>query len=518
MTGGDVWVATTRQKLPELGSRGLIAPWTGMALAQGGSAVFTSAEEAAAVALGVAEDADSAAVLKVDVPAGTDGTVIIWSAAKEIHLASERAKNELLARAFDNFNPAEIPVVVSQTVFPAVRPPPVSASPAPPPPARLAGADLLVGAAAAVAAVPVGTQRTATRDGIASGILGEAAEAIPVDGLLEACAPLIGGTEPDQTALLRSALTRITGGLPGGPVGARTLITELVGETDSASAVYAPLQGALEVLRQERDLPVFTEGRGIPAVRGLLLFLLRPEPVDTVTWIEEIPEDPMSVVLAAAIAGLHSGWTRLPVALRGPVSWRTRLEGVLYRAATGEISPWDRSSPAPALNSSAEEPGSDSIAAEGEVVTGGPLHAFGEPTTSGLDDDSQPQLGLGLQVQTGQNTAVHEGTPATTLQFVLSALTIERLAEPAVAEAAAKLCARLKLDDYVTTRLVPNRRRFLWTGTAIESSGYSPVEYSVDTALLDHLRTEECGNVSELRLLAEALGAPKKAARKRPSK
>lgn len=215
-------------------------------------------------------------------------------------------------------------------------------------------------------------------------------------------------------------------------------------------------------------------------------------------------------MIALVLAGLHTGWARLPLRLRGPDPRRRWFEGLLYRSVTGIPSPWSDGPPP-----TAGDTGDAADGTERGSHPADPARHEGHPPTPPAAGEVGRSGGSPPPLPPAPADSVDEGeSPVGALAYVRAQLTEERLTEPAVAEAAARLCARLKLEALVRTRLQVGRRRFTWTGTAVEVDGFSAPEFVVDPGIIRHLVEYEPGNINEIKTLAALLGQDRTPARR----
>lgn len=87
------------------------------------------------------------------------------------------------------------------------------------------------------------------------------------------------------------------------------------------------------ILRNDRDFKPFKRGVGLVAAKGLLLALMRPDPLRLLSWpMEETGADAPVMFIASVLCGLLNGRERLPVEVRPPM-----LDRVLARLSVNEL-------------------------------------------------------------------------------------------------------------------------------------------------------------------------------------
>lgn len=483
MTGADVSaVATTRRRMPEIASSGLIATWTGAVPGTDGRIVRASLQEAAALAKAAAEDGDDPVVLALEGPIRPQDGPFPWSLVEAVHLPSESAAKEYSARAFDNFDPGERPVLVTTDAFVVEPSQPGTDSGAPP--AALAAFDRQIGAAACAAAVPVpetlGNPRDRLVEVLSSGDHSSQAVTSALRGLLT--------TDADDQKLMAVMVAAVIALDPTAPVGARRFVGDVAEAVeDPHDRTRAALEAAMDVLKGKKELPPLKENVGLRSVKALLLFALRPEPHDAVAWAADMPHDPSSVLVAAALAGLRCGWARLPVALRGPTERRGWFEAHLADASRAGTSVWSTDM-APVTGEIREEPEQ----AEPEEASG----ADGSGQLSLVDSQEVPG----------------DEDPLRTVVRLAAAADLE---DAAVAVAAAGVCVKHGWEELVTTVLEVGRRPYIWTGKAVEVEGAPVVKRRIDPAFIGRLEAYEGRLSAEIRALGAVLGAPKRPTRRK---
>lgn len=98
-------------------------------------------------------------------------------------------------------------------------------------------------------------------------------------------------------------------------------------ELSDADLVSAHLDHVGAIDRGESAFTQFRRRGGLRAAKGLLLFLLRPDPTAVTTWLEEdINAEAEVAALAAVFSGISYGSTGLPAELRGSYE----LQHLLY--------------------------------------------------------------------------------------------------------------------------------------------------------------------------------------------
>ena len=325
-----VAVATGTGDIPGLASGGVIAPWAGIASDPSGHVAVTTPREAAAAARSHSE---SPAVLILEGPPAGPARALPWSTVSTVILPDEHSVREFSARAYNNFDPSELPIAHDSSLFEGEADEALCVGDAPD---NLGSVNRTIGAAAVAHAVAIpasAPDAAAARNRMTNALV----DPTPGDGaatrLISALEPLL--TErPEDHSLLVDLVTRVADLDPAAPLGGRTFVQELIGgRPGSDESTERALEAVIELLSGRRQLNPFRAERGMRSVKALALFLLRQEPRDTVGWaVEQMSEDPLSVVVASGLAGARTGWKRLPWGMRGDTSARARFEAALADA------------------------------------------------------------------------------------------------------------------------------------------------------------------------------------------
>jgi len=327
MTGDDrPAVATGRSDIPELASSGLIAPWLGVASNPSGHVRVMTPQEAGASAIAHSDDP---VVLILDQPPAGPARVLPWSTVETVVFRNEHSGREFSVHAYDNFDPSELGITHDPSLFEGE---PTGFASAAEAPGNRQSIDRILGAAVVSHAVviPASDNQAATeRDRMTNLLVDSPPGEEMVTELVSALEPLLTGRNEDQS-LLADLLTRITMLDPSEPLGGRKFVNELIQEQpESGEGITTGLEAVIDLLSGKRELSPFRADKGLRTVKALALFLLRSEPRDTVKWSGTMEDDPLSVVVAASLAGVRTGWTRMPWALRGDTTAKARFEAAL---------------------------------------------------------------------------------------------------------------------------------------------------------------------------------------------
>jgi hypothetical protein len=147
---------------------------------------------------------------------------------------------------------------------------------------------------------------------------------------------ILGSVPSDELSLFTAAtgvISRRGGVLDLDPIELLDGITSAVREGEGGSSPEASVEANLAKVRAvvigDQPLVPFRDGSGLKAAKGLLLFLLRPDPAEVLTWTdEEVGPDTRVRVLSAVYSGLARGFQRYPTSLRGGVSLARLFEAV----------------------------------------------------------------------------------------------------------------------------------------------------------------------------------------------
>lgn len=149
-------------------------------------------------------------------------------------------------------------------------------------------------------------------------------ETVDVGDLLSGVLAEIGwiGTEDDRSvfAAALQVLTKMSGPEPPVPSEVLAEMRRLLATRDLSDArlVRAYLDRILAINRGDVEFTPFRQLGGLRAAKGLLLFLLRPDPAAVKSWMkEDINAENEVIALAATFAGIAHRSTGLPSELRG---------------------------------------------------------------------------------------------------------------------------------------------------------------------------------------------------------
>ncbi len=329
-TAEGVAVATGTGDIPGLASGGVIAPWAGIASDPSGHVAVTTPREAAAAAR---SHSDSPAVLMLQGPPSGPACALPWSTVSTLILPDEHSVREFSARAYNNFDPSELPITHDTSLFEGEAGDAVSVGDAPD---NLGSVNRAIGSAAAAHAVAIpasAPDAAAARERMTDSLVDPTPGDDATTRLIAAFEPLLTERTEDHS-LLVDLVTRVVGLDPTAPLGGKTFVRELIEvRPGSDESTERALKAVIELLSGRRELKPFHAERGMRSVKALALFLLRQEPRDTVGWaVDQMSEDPLSVVVASGLAGARTGWKRLPWGMRGDTTARARFEAALADA------------------------------------------------------------------------------------------------------------------------------------------------------------------------------------------
>lgn len=369
-------------------------------------------------------------------------------------------------------------------------------------------ADRIAGAAACAAAVAVPQELSERRDHAVADLLGSLTDSDINEVFGRAFAPLLSdGTE--DTELFALATAAISGLDPAAPVGGRRLIADLTAQTDASGKARRALDAATDILKAKRPLQPFDPDKGPRSAKALLLFVLRTDPHDTVTWARDMPSDPLTVVLASALAGYRSGWTRLPVGLRGDPVRRNNVERRLADAlAPDSPAIWSAALPPVTGEIAAPEPPPPAVEDDAPPPDDEPRS---EPDRTADTDEDRPDGQLQLGVPEGDAPAEKSQETAELVRL----LSLADLGDAEIARAAAAVCVRVGWEDLVTTVLDVGTRQFTWTGSTIEVAGVAAVSRAVSSEFVERLETWDKTPVPEMDALLKTLAGDRSGRRRR---
>ena len=342
-------VITTTDGLVDMASRGIVAPWLGAAKDDDGFLWVTRMGSRSIESIEI-PFGKNLAQLVIDKSVILPVRAIAWSDFTGVVLQSSDLVREFSSRAYDNFDPKSILIVSEDLFIPSaiatdqltlfssetLISAKISNSE---PPYEYEIVDSIVGALACVSATPLAQSDLPLRDsiirGIASNLVSHDFGVIPFhDSLL----PLMS-KEMGDFDLMGVILHQISSFEPSSPIGVRSFVNSVSSEVSQPSAnVSIGLNAVNEVLAAQRALPSLDSSVGLSSIKALLLFCLRPDPIDAVEWAREMKSDPKSVIAASALSGFRSGWSRLNWRLRGPDSYRGHMEKLLLNSITSHSS------------------------------------------------------------------------------------------------------------------------------------------------------------------------------------
>lgn len=443
MTSAERWFAVRRlAEIPMLSARG-----------------YLSRAESASVSIADSGNLNGLAIIGSDDDPCPDSRLIPWSLAARVAVHSDSARRELLARRYDNFDPAELDVVVREELFevpvgPESEPPAAAEPPVAPDSDRgqITVLDRRVGAACGLLAVPVPAAEAELRDAVAAKLLASGEPA--VDEVLAAL-----GVDQHDVGLLAAMVSLLEEVDPSEAFGARAAVDRLLADIPLESSSSRDLHLISAVIRGERDLPRFQTGSGRLLPKAILMMVTRPDPHDAMSWLAGAPEDPMAVALCCAFAGLRSGWARLPSGWKVDRPWRFPCEAAICDGLEGGSSCWTAISGSPA----------------GAVA---PAKRRRSDLERGSDRGAVP-AGIGSRAR------------------------LALLSDADVAAACARICEARGWVDLVTSTLELRNGSFSYNDGRIVVDGPVKVGYVIDGAFLDRWAPED-GDL-ESRALSEML-------------
>ena len=292
------------------------------------------------------------------------------SSVESVHFRSDVELSEFLAREYDNFDPTRLNVAVSPELFETDG---LTADELSTLCSTLEPVALLPGVVREVDGALGGVSVILTRDPVAADSLPETFErtrkAISslVDGdepiaavLNESVTPILLGPNPtasdaDLMETIIGILLEEVGTLDISPTAIVESILEDMSsspmDTESTDVIFASLRKVQAVLLGQQPLTPFKRGVGLETAKGLLLFLLRPNTREVMSWTkEEVGPDETPILIASFLSGLVHGYQRRPLGQRGEAgldellgrvrcdALNRRVSSKLPRASSSEIS------------------------------------------------------------------------------------------------------------------------------------------------------------------------------------
>ncbi len=144
--------------------------------------------------------------------------------------------------------------------------------------------------------------------------------------------------DPEQEKALLTGIVELLGNEePVAVLDAARFVDELT-DANLHPDLMAHLTYIREVIRAERNLGRFPDAPGLTSARALLLLLLRPEPGEISTWIDDDRNagEP-AIGLATALAGLRKGHRNLSLEAHGPEKLTDWTQRQMANAANASI-------------------------------------------------------------------------------------------------------------------------------------------------------------------------------------
>lgn len=282
-------------------------------------------------------------------PAG----VIPTGHVNRIHVRSDEDREELQARRYRNVDTSALPVAVTQSLFngKGASAEVLSTWLQDLPDPGIVGREGLVKRQCIAGALMLVLASLPSEEGIieSAGKLLEkilrCPEAVDIGNLFADVLAEIGWIRMEDDHSVCSAalevLVKMSGPEPPVPSEVLGQVRRLLANRDLSDArlVRAYLDRILAINRGEVEFTPFRQLGGLRAAKGLLLFLLRPDPAATKTWLrEDINAEHEVIALAAIFAGIAHRSTGLPSELRGSDTLRHLLyDWIASGASSGDI-------------------------------------------------------------------------------------------------------------------------------------------------------------------------------------
>jgi hypothetical protein len=258
--------------------------------------------------------------------------VIPTSHVSRIHVRSDRDRKEFLARRYRNIDTERLPVTVGQAVFngEGVQAEPLSTwllglpNPNPFELRDLVELQCVAGALMLIlAAIPYQTDVLEGAGRLFENVLGRPRTGEVLGVLSGTLADIGWSAQGDDLAICAAAIEILAEmSAPEPPVASEVLtkMRALLAGRDLSDAgfVSTHLDRILAIDRGDAAFTQFRHRGGLRAAKGLLLFLLRPDPTAVRTWLDEnINAEAETIALAAVFSGVAYRSTGLPPELRG---------------------------------------------------------------------------------------------------------------------------------------------------------------------------------------------------------
>jgi hypothetical protein len=260
--------------------------------------------------------------------------VLPASQVRSMHFRSESELEEFRARSFGNLDPGLVSARVSQEIFDSRLPAwedvvrwlselPVEDRLT----ALIADAERIGGVLALAGALPTPTVDSLDERGeLLRGLLTMVdPDRNPTELVIDAIAtPAWMNSELSADRTLLSGIFRVLARHPpGAHLGAQSLLREIRSEALglAAAADIAEIEVNLDrveaIVGAQAPLRPLKPLNGLRSAKSLLLFALRDDPEEALSWVTDMPSDPLSVEGACLLAGFASTLRRLPTQLRG---------------------------------------------------------------------------------------------------------------------------------------------------------------------------------------------------------
>jgi hypothetical protein len=328
-------IATSHDRIPDFYSSGLVASWLGVGTTSDGHIALYTPEKAAASAKG--HSSNPVVLILNDVPLGVT-TAIPWSEVKEVVFASEKAASEFSARPYANFDPTQLNITFDPNLFSESS---ENFSEEGKEPENWPLVNRIAGAIAAMNQVSIlgdASKASVLRDEITNALFTVDSGDPAQNGLFKVLSPLLSDQD-DDAVLLSTLLLEILALDPQKPLGGRTFIRSIIKAHSESSEIVDSLSFTEKILLGKRELPDFSPDKGLRSSKALLLFLLREEPDEVLSWQGQTVNDPLSSVLAAAFSGFRSGWKRFPTSLRVDPILCTKIQAELASSCQEGVQP-----------------------------------------------------------------------------------------------------------------------------------------------------------------------------------
>jgi hypothetical protein len=146
------------------------------------------------------------------------------------------------------------------------------------------------------------------------------------DSMSRAMASVCEGPSDAESAVISAVLALLDDEEPGSVLDASRIASELLERAPHPDALES-LEYIRDVVRSERPLVRFPDRPGLTSARSLLLFLLRPDPGEIVSWFEDDHNAGAAALgVATVLSGYRAGYRGLALGERGTEKLRDWMQ------------------------------------------------------------------------------------------------------------------------------------------------------------------------------------------------